>query len=910
MTGSVRSHSFHINGSGDKIVAYNSGKLKYAFLSSGSTWTIGDIFSTTGGPPYAVTMNNTTQVMALVDKAPSGSCNNSNPRKLYQSTGNLSPCTNPSISSITSSSDPICSGGSTTLSLVGTLNGATTWSWYSGSCGGTAAGTGTSISVSPGSTTTYHVRGTGGCVSGGSCSSITVNVADNTNPTIACPANISVSNDAGLCSAVVNYTAPVGVDNCSGATTAKTAGLGSGGNFTVGVTTETYVVTDGAGNTAQCSFTVTVNDTENPTIACPANISVNNDAGICGAVVTYTAPLGADNCPGATTAQTAGLGSGSTFPVGTTTETYMVTDAAGNTAQCSFTVTVSDNENPTIACPANISVNNDAGLCSAVVNYTAPVGVDNCPGTTTAQTTGLGSGSTFPVGTTTETYMVTDAAGNTAQCSFTVTVSDNENPTIACPANISVNNDAGLCSAVVNYTVPVGVDNCPGATTALTAGIGNGGTFPVGTTTETYLVTDAAGNTAQCSFTVTVSDNENPTIACPANISVNNDAGLCSAVVSYSVPVGVDNCSGSTTALTTGLGDGGTFPVGTTTETYVVTDLAGNTAQCSFTVTVSDNENPTITCPANVTLVADNNCQATYTGPLATFGDNCLGSVLTSSPLVPATFSGQGVHTITYNVTDAHGNTNNCTQEITVISSIVPEAGPDQTVIINTGSGPVPLPCVTLTASATGGAGGYSYSWSPAAGLSSTNTATTTACPIVTTVYTVTITDAGGCFETDDVTVTVVDINDPSLPTVGNNKNKVYVCHVETCTTVKVNAKANCNSSNSLCYHLTHGDQLGPCTTCRNISNITEAIEQSLSAYPNPFNGQSTIVFSELEDGDVSLNMYDMNGALVKNLFEGKIEAGKKYQVQLDANGLPQQMYIVKLAARDEIRHLKLMLLK
>ena len=90
----------------------------------------------------------------------------------------------------------------------------------------------------------------------------------------------------------------------------------------------------------------------------------------------------------------AGLASGSTFPVGTTTVTYEVTDATGNTADCSFIVTVNDNEDPTITCPANITVNVDAGTCGAVVTYTPPVGTDNCPGATTAQTVGLGSGST------------------------------------------------------------------------------------------------------------------------------------------------------------------------------------------------------------------------------------------------------------------------------------------------------------------------------------------------------------------------------------------------------------------------------------------------------------------------------------------------------------------------------------
>jgi len=50
----------------------------------------------------------------------------------------------------------------------------------------------------------------------------------------------------------------------------------------------------------------------------------------------------------------------------------------------------------------------------------------------------------------------------------------------------------------------VGTDNCPGATTTLTAGGASGSVFPIGTTTVTYTVNDAHGNSASCSFTVTV----------------------------------------------------------------------------------------------------------------------------------------------------------------------------------------------------------------------------------------------------------------------------------------------------------------------------------------------------------------------------------------------------------------------
>ncbi|MBL7985258.1 MAG: HYR domain-containing protein, partial [Flavobacteriales bacterium] len=119
--------------------------------------------------------------------------------------------------------------------------------------------------------------------------------------------------------------------------------------------------------------------------------------------------------------------------LGANTVTLTVTDASGNSSLCSATVTVVDNINPAINCPASIVVSNDAGACGAIVNYAAPVGTDNCTGSTTTRTAGLASGSLFPVGITTVTHVVTDASGNTAQCSFTVTVNDSDAPSLNCP---------------------------------------------------------------------------------------------------------------------------------------------------------------------------------------------------------------------------------------------------------------------------------------------------------------------------------------------------------------------------------------------------------------------------------------------------------------------------------------------
>ncbi|MFM2267811.1 MAG: hypothetical protein RL757_1252 [Bacteroidota bacterium] len=170
-------------------------------------------------------------------------------------------------------------------------------------------------------------------------------LTETTPPVLAgCPANISLTTTGT--SAVASWTAPTATDACSTPTVTQTAGLASGAAFPVGVTTVTYTARDARGNTATCSFTVTVSqnnpcltETTPPVLAgCPANISLTTTGST--AVASWTAPTATDACSTPTVTQTAGLASGAAFPVGTTTVTYTARDARGNMATCSFTVTV------------------------------------------------------------------------------------------------------------------------------------------------------------------------------------------------------------------------------------------------------------------------------------------------------------------------------------------------------------------------------------------------------------------------------------------------------------------------------------------------------------------------------------------------------------------------------------------
>src|SRR6185295_15871146 len=161
-----------------------------------------------------------------------------------------------------------------------------------------------------------------------------------------------------------------------------------------------------------------------------------------------------------------------------------------------FTVTVNDNENPTITCPANKVQSTDPNACSAVVTFSATAN-DNCG---VSYTCDPASGSTFQKGTTTVTCTATDTSGNTAGCQFTVTVNDTQPPAITCPANI-VKEPTCPSGAKASFA-PVVSDNCPGV--GFVCSPATGSTFPIGTTTVTCTATDTSGNSTACSFAVTV----------------------------------------------------------------------------------------------------------------------------------------------------------------------------------------------------------------------------------------------------------------------------------------------------------------------------------------------------------------------------------------------------------------------
>ncbi|OAV43789.1 hypothetical protein A3850_004430 [Lewinella sp. 4G2] len=323
---------------------------------------------------------------------------------------------------------------------------------------------------------------------------------------------------------------------------------------------------------------------------------------------------------------------------------------------------------PALVCPANVSVGTDANGCDAVVTYSLPVPESPCPGTLVTPTVlNLASGSTFPQGTTTVTLIAVNPAGQSATCNFTVTVTDDEPPSILCPPNVNVATVAGQCQAPATFADPTFSDNCPGATLSRTAGSASGSSFDKGSNLITYRATDAAGLTKDCSFTVTVTDTEPPQINCPSAVTVDAEPGTCAATVTFPVPVGTDNCSPVTTERIAGPESGGSFPVGTTTVTYRATDIAALTDECSFTVMVTDRQAPTTNCVAEFSRsLGEENQVLLEVVDIDNGSSDACGITNASIDITRLDCEALGPNTITLTVTDAAGNAQQCTTTVTV----------------------------------------------------------------------------------------------------------------------------------------------------------------------------------------------------------------------------------------------------
>ncbi len=185
-------------------------------------------------------------------------------------------------------------------------------------------------------------------------------------------------------------------------------------------------------------------------------------------------------------------------------------------------ITIEDNDPPVITgCPADMTVSTDPGLCSAAVTWTPPVS------TAPMVSTHL-PGAVFPAGVTSVTYTSTDGDGMVSTCIFSVTVNDTELPVVTCKditVELDASGNATIAPADVLASVPS--DNCAIASVNLSRSVFT--CADLGVQAVKVTVTDAAGNTATCNSSVTITD------PFTASLSAGPDDDICTTETSYSL---------------------------------------------------------------------------------------------------------------------------------------------------------------------------------------------------------------------------------------------------------------------------------------------------------------------------------------------------------------------------------------
>ncbi len=652
----------------------------------------------------------------------------------------VAPCTDPDVPTATSAPGTICDGNSALLTISGDKNDATAWHIYTGSCGGTLLGTtaGSTFIVTPTPpSTTYFIRGEGGCVTSGSCGTITVT----TTP----------REDASF-----NYSAGSYCVNDSDPTPTIT-GVG-GGTFSAGGGLSINTSTGQIDVSASTPGTYTVTYTTGGLCAGDEDVSVTINA-LDNASFNYSAAAYCvdDSDP---TPTITGLGGG-TFSAGVGLSINTSTGAIDVSASTPGTYTVTYTTTGTCPNSSSVSVTINA-LDDPSFNYSAGAYCAN-DSDPTPTITGLGGG-TFSAGGGLSINTSTGAIDVSASTPGTYTVT--YTTTGSCPnsSSISVTINA-LDDASFNYSAAAYCVDDSDPTPTIT-GLG-GGTFSAGIGLSINTSTGAIDVSVSTPGTYTVTYTTTGTCPNSSSVSVTINA-LDDPSFNYSAGAYCPNDSDPTPTIT-GLG-GGTFSAGgglsintstglidvsaSTPGTYTITYTTAGSCPNSSSVSVTINalDDASFNYSAAAYCVNDSDPTPTITGlGGGTFSAGVGLSINTSTGAIDVSASTPGTYTVTYTTTGTCPNSSSVSVTINALD--------DASFSYDAGSYCVSEPDPTPTI--TGLDGG---TFSAGVGLSiNTSTGIIDVSASTPGTYTVTYTTAGTCPNSSSVSVTITTLDDASF---------------------------------------------------------------------------------------------------------------------------------------------------
>ena len=161
--------------------------------------------------------------------------------------------------------------------------------------------------------------------------------------------------------------------------------------------------------------------------------------------------------------------------------------------------------------------------------------------------------------------------------------------------------------------------------------------------------------------------NQSPVARCQ-NVTTSTSPGVCTA------PASVNNGSFDPDGdpITLAQSPAGPYGKGTTDVTLTVTDNQDASDSCPATVTVVDNEKPSISCPSPqpVECTSPSGATASYGPP--TVSDNCTGAITTGCTPPSGSSFALGTTSVSCSATDDSGNSSSCGSSVTVRDTTAP----------------------------------------------------------------------------------------------------------------------------------------------------------------------------------------------------------------------------------------------
>ncbi|MFK7980885.1 MAG: gliding motility-associated C-terminal domain-containing protein, partial [Saprospiraceae bacterium] len=523
-----------------------------------------------------------------------------------------------------------------------------------------------------------------------------------------------------------------------------------------------FTATDECGNESTTTATFSIEDTTAPTVSdaidqtveCDGNGNtselqawLNNNGGatatdICGNVTwanNFTALTG--DCPP------------------TASVTFTATDACGNTSQTTATFTIEDTTAPSIIDAQDLTIecsavgnqqalqawlSNNGGatasdICGSVIwsNDYTPTNLDNC-GT--------------PI---TVTFTASDKCGNSTTTSASFAVTDKTVPTIAGAQDLQLNcSDAGnqqrLQSWLTGNGGAIATDDCGiiNWTNDFDGNLQAGCTEPI---VIVFVATDACGNSAQTTASITILDNQAPILrGIPFDQTVS-----CESIPEIAIPIALDDCDSAPTIEFEEQKIEEINP-----DNYILLriwsakDICNNVTVDTQKITVNDLIAPVFqNIPGFLNVDASKGETVPPVPSNITATDNC-----DPNPSIEFTESEvidncSRVITRTWVATDVSGNQTTATQQLIVLEGLSIAISPDEVNLCKSNSGQAEVIVETGTAP-------FTYLWTISGGVLENETPSNPTFIIEESgIYKleVSVEDARGCVAKSEADVIVVD---------------------------------------------------------------------------------------------------------------------------------------------------------